>query len=198
MILNNFLISIFLLTGLIIIIALMYVLIVRNVTPSRLPNLDSELYSEETFDADVSIEVLYEARRRFDNEIERRDSLENKLSIIFVLNGAIVALISSNPQSPSIVYFDIAAGLSIVSSGLGLLALRQHEYQRAGVENYFNEYMKDDIDTAIPVLITDFKNAYENNKNINNKRFEIYTWILRLTGLSLLLITFGMINTRVG
>ncbi|WP_147435873.1 hypothetical protein [Haloarcula sp. Atlit-47R] len=190
-------ISLAVVVSLIVLSLLLYRYALTRAQKLDLADIDIELYDDQNVDSSVRREILEEARRRFDDEINRRSTLESKLGIVFALDGAIVALLGSGLQSTSTLFFKLAAAFALVSAGLGLLALRQYEYQRPGSRHYYNEYIQENESTALPAMITDLKNAYENNRNINNKRFQIYLFALLLSGTSLLLISISLVADNI-
>lgn len=89
--------------------------------------------------------TLQEARRQYDNEERRRESVEGKIGIVVTADALIVSLGAALSQTISLVPLITALSPALISAGLGLYTIRSQDYKRPGKEIMdFHDYAEYD------------------------------------------------------
>lgn len=137
--------------------------------------------------------TLEEVRRRYDDEEARRDTVENKISIVVTVDALLISFGTLFNQG----YRPLALGAilipALVSAGLGLYAIRSRDYERPGKEIWdFYDYSEfNDVDAQREQLLLDYVKTTGVNKEKNKYKFKSLDLCTLLTFISitLLLIT---------
>jgi hypothetical protein len=134
--------------------------------------------------------TLKEARRQYDDEEIRRDTVENKIGIVVTVDALLIsfgALFNQGLPSLLLVVILIPA---LVSAGLGLHAIRSRDYERPGKNIWgFYDYSEyDDVGAQREQLLLDYVSATSGNKKKNDPKFGIFNTCIKLTFTSLALI----------
>lgn len=119
--------------------------------------------------------ALEEARRRFDQEKQRRNSLESKASIVIGADALIVALATSFLNVHVFLLLAILI-LAMASAYFSLQVLELQQYARAGKEiDDFVQYAKESPSEATKQLLISYINATERNRRKNSDKVTAFT-----------------------
>lgn len=142
---------------------------------------------------DILPVLVDEIKRKYEDQNLRRETLENKISIIIALNGVIAAFVSAS-QNFTQCQKTILIGTAALSAILGILGLWPKEYDQPDTERHHLEFLDLDEKFALASLLNNYVACVENNQEINDRRFEIFEDCLFFTTISVfLLITFTLI-----
>lgn len=133
--------------------------------------------------------TLEEARRRYDEEGQRNNSLESKTSMLIGINALIISLASAFlEQGPIVTGFIVLPAL--FSTYLGLRILEIRDYGRPGKEiGEFYKYAKFDPPAALKDrLLVSYMETVEENKSKNDEKVDDFTVSYWLTLGSIVLI----------
>jgi len=159
------------------------------IDPSEFPTLDL---------------TLEEARRQYDDEETRRDTVENKIGIVVTVDALLIsfgALFNQGLHPLALVAILLPA---LVSAGLGLHAIRSRDYERPGknIWDFYDYSEYDNADAQREQLLLDYVRTTGKNKEKNDPKFGVFNNCIKLTfaSLVLLLITpvaseFGILDT---
>ena len=161
-------------------------------TASRLSPNDSDTEPETTLDTFPTRELtLEEARRRYDDEERRRESVETKIGTVVTIDALIISLTGIFYQqmnlSPQSLIFVVLP--CMISAGIGLWVLRTRSYGRPGkkIEDY-HEYAGMMYEDQVEKQLLDYEVTTSNNRRLNDKKYKNFDVCVLLTGLSLLFI----------
>jgi hypothetical protein len=134
--------------------------------------------------------TLKEARRQYDDEEIRRDTVENKIGIVVTVDALLIsfgALFNQGLPSLLLVVILIPA---LVSAGLGLHAIRSRNYERPGknIWDFYDYSEYDDVGAQREQLLLDYVSATSGNKKKNDPKFGIFNICIKLTFTSLALL----------
>lgn len=161
-------------------------------TVSRLSPNDSDTEPETASGTFPTRELtLEEARRRYDDEERRRESVESKIGTVVTIDAFIISLTGIFYQqmnlSPQSLMFVVLPGM--ISAAIGLWVLRTRSYGRPGkkIED-FHEYAGMVYEDQVEKQLLDYEVTTSNNRRLNNKKYQNFDICVLLTGLSLLFI----------
>ena len=137
--------------------------------------------------------TLEEARRRFDDEELRRETVESKIGIVVTVDALLIsfgALVSQELHPLALVLVLLPA---LASAGYGLHSIRSRDYDRPGKEiddfhEYGNEY--DDVEAQRERHLLDYEDSVKSNIERNERKFKAYNRCIKLTTASLILLLF--------
>jgi multisubunit Na+/H+ antiporter MnhG subunit len=134
--------------------------------------------------------TLEEARRQYDDEETRRDTVENKIGIVVTVDALLIsfgALFNRGPSSLALVVILLPA---LVSAGLGLHAIRSRDYERPGknIWNFYDYSEYDRSDAQREQLLLDYVRTTGKNKEKNDPKFGVFNICIKLTFASLVLL----------
>lgn len=134
-------------------------------------------------------QTLTEARRRYDNEEQRRDGIENKVGIVLTAN---VLLISLGSYYISKFISALALVPALFSALIGIYVVRPSGYKnplkRAG--KYY-EYASEDPDSLPDTLLLSYMNAISFNAKLNQIKVHLLNVCTALTFVSLILLVLS-------
>lgn len=134
--------------------------------------------------------TLEEARRQYDDEEARRDTVENKIGIVVTVDALLIsfgALFNQGLHPLVLVAVLIPA---LVSAGLGLHAIRSRDYERPGknIWDFYDYSEYDDIGAQREQLLLDYVRTTGMNKEKNDPKFGVFNTCIKLTFTSLVLL----------
>jgi len=142
--------------------------------------------------------ALKEVRESYDIEQSRKSNIEVKIGGIVAVNALLISMITvvNTMEFPTSVIVSLPA---LVSTGLGLLALRSREYAKPGPEpdDIFG-YARLDKSNSQKDFIQNYRQAIKQNYQKNNERMRTLTICFWLTGTAfLLVVSVPVINLSV-
>jgi len=132
--------------------------------------------------------ALKEIRESYDVEQSRKSNIEVKIGGVVAVNALIISIITAvnTVGVPTAVIVSLPA---LVSTGLGLLALRSREYAKPGPEpDEIFGYARRDKPNARKDFIQNYRQAIKHNHRTNNERMRTLTRCLWLTGAAFVLV----------
>ena len=161
-------------------------------TLSRLSPNGSDTEPETDLDNFPTRELtLEEARRRYDDEERRRESVESKIGTVVTIDAFIISLTGLFYQQMNLSqeFFIFVVLPSMISAGIGLWVLRTRSYGRPGkkIED-FHEYAGMAYEDQVEKQLLDYEVTTSNNRRLNNNKYRNFDLCVLLTGLSLLFI----------
>lgn len=133
-------------------------------------------------------EMLHEARRRYDDEENRRANIESKIGILATLDALVISL---NGLFPSLTGWLLMTILlpALLSAALGLIAIRPKPHLRpAGDLGDFYGEARKSPDRQKDELLRDYIESTEKNAIHNDRKFRVFWVCIILTLLSLILV----------
>ena len=145
--------------------------------------------------------TLKEARRQYDDEERRRESVEGKIGIVVTADALIVSLGAALNQTIPVVQLTIALLPALLSAGLGLYTIRSQEYKRPGKEIMnFHDYAEYETTKAQQEkLLLDYEITADDNRDKNDTKYTAFNNCAFLTVASLSLMVLALIvsNTSI-
>lgn len=144
--------------------------------------------------------TLEEARRQYDDEETRRDTVENKIGIVVTVDALLISFGALFNQGINPIILVIVLVPALVSAGLGLHAIRSRDYERPG-KDIWNFYDYSDYDNAgdqREQLLLDYVRTTGKNKEKNDPKFGVFNTCIKLTFVSLLLLLATPIASEFG
>lgn len=145
-----------------------------------------EIEDESEFPSlDVALE---EIRESYDVEQSRKSNIEVKIGGVIAINALLISVIIvvDTMELPTTVIVSLPA---LVSTGLGLLALRSREYAKPGPEpNEIFGYARRDKADLRKDFIQNYRQAIKQNHRRNNERMRTLTTCFWLTGAAFMFI----------
>jgi len=134
-------------------------------------------------------EILTEARRRYDNEEQRRDGIENKVGIVVTAN---VLLISLGSYYITKLISAVALLPALLSALLGIYVVRPSGYKNPlkPAEEYYS-YASEDPDAFHDRLLLSYISAIRFNSHLNQIKVHLLNICTALTFVSLVLIVLS-------
>ena len=134
--------------------------------------------------------TLEEARRRYDDEESRRDTVENKIGIVVTVDALLISFGAIFSQGIHPLALVLIMFHALVSAGLGLHAIRSRSYERPAKDiwNFYDYSDYDGKSDQQEQLLLDYVRAAGKNKEKNDPKFKIFNICISLTFLSLFLI----------
>jgi len=132
--------------------------------------------------------ALGEVRESYDIEQSRKSNIEVKIGGVVAVNALLISVITAvdTVGIPTAVIISLPA---IVSTGLGLLALRSREYAKPGPEpDEIFGYARRDKPNSQKDFIQNYRQAIKQNHLRNNERMGTLTTCFWLTGASFVLV----------
>lgn len=145
-----------------------------------------EIEDESEFPSlDVALE---EIRESYDVEQSRKSNIEVKIGGVIAVNALLISVITAvdTVGFPTTVIVSLPA---LVSTGLGLLALRSREYAKPGPEpDEIFGYARREKPNSRKDFIQNYRQAIKQNHRRNNERMGTLTRCFWLTGATFVLI----------
>jgi len=175
-----------------------------------MPDVDNENPPTSGEDVDLSQLALDEARLRYQEETERRNSVESKIGTILTVDAIIVSVVGLFQNLSWLLVLAMAAALFSVL--LGIYGLRVQDYLTPGkdIEDYL-QYIDDPPEPARRELLksymtsitgneeTDDPELYKKgNRTKNNEKYSLLTWSQYLTAVSLAMVLLHTLFSQVG
>ncbi|WP_126665152.1 hypothetical protein [Haloterrigena salifodinae] len=134
--------------------------------------------------------TLEEARRRYDDEEARRDTVENKIGIVVTVDALLISFGALFNQGLHPLVLVVVLVPALVSAGLGLHAIRSRDYERPGKDiwDFYNYSDYDDVGDQREQLLLDYVRTTGKNKEKNDPKFGVFNICIRLTFTSLALL----------
>lgn len=132
--------------------------------------------------------ALEEIRESYDVEQSRKSNIEVKIGGVVAVNALLISVITAvdTVAFPTAVIVSLPA---LVSTGLGLLALRSREYAKPGPEpDDIFAYARRDKPNSRKDFIQNYRQAIKKNHRRNNERMGTLTTCFWLTGASFVLV----------
>ena len=145
-----------------------------------------EIEDESEFPSlDVALE---EVRESYDVEQSRKSNIEVKIGGVVAVNALLISVITA-VDSVGFLTAVIVSLPALVSTGLGLLALRSREYAKPGPEpdDIFG-YARQDKPNSQKDFIQNYRQAIKQNHQRNNERMGTLTTCFWLTGATFVLV----------
>ena len=156
-------------------------------------------YSPVNPDDFTTLELtLTEARRQYDDEERRRESVESKIGIVVTADALIVSFGAALNQTIPLVSLVLALLPALCSAGYGLYTIRSQEYKRPGKEILnFHDYSKyDSIPKQQEQLLLDYERTADDNREKNDIKYDAFNVCGFLTSLSLFLVLLVIIRAN--
>jgi hypothetical protein len=136
-----------------------------------------------------SIDVaLEEVRESYGVEQSRKSNIEVKIGGLIAVNALLISVISAIGTLGFLTSVIVSLP-ALVSTGLGLLALRSREYAKPGPEpNDIFGYARRDKANSRKDFIQNYRQAIKQSHLRNNERMETLTTCFWLTGASFVLV----------
>lgn len=159
---------------------------------SRLSSNDSDTEPETVSDDFPTRELtLEEARRRYDDEEQRRANVESKIGTVVTIDALIVSLTGifrqqMNLSQQSLVLVVLPA---MVSAAIGLWVLRTRDYGRPGkkIED-FHEYVGMMHEQQVEKQLLDYEKTTSDNRRLTDRKYSNFDLCVLLTAFSLILL----------
>lgn len=145
-----------------------------------------EIEDESEFPSlDVALE---EVRESYDVEQSRKSNIEVKIGGVVAVNALLISVITA-VDSVGFLTAVIVSLPALVSTGLGLLALRSREYAKPGPEpdDIFG-YARQDKPNSQKDFIQNYRQTIKQNHQRNNERMGTLTTCFWLTGATFVLV----------
>lgn len=144
--------------------------------------------------------TLEEARRQYDDEERRRTAVENKIGIVVTVDALLISFGAIFVQDLHPILLILVMAPALISSGLGLWAIRSRDYDRPGKHiRDFHDYSKfKDDDSQREQLLLDYETTTGENKKKNDPKFKYFNWCIFLTFVSLVLVLATPIGQHLG
>lgn len=154
-----------------------------------MPGDDSDGFEIEDASEFPSLDVaLEEVRESYGVEQSRKSNIEVKIGGVVAVNALLISVISA-VGTLGFLTSVIVSLPALVSTGLGLLALRSREYAKPGPEpNDIFGYARRDDANSRKAFIQNYRQAIKQNHIMNNERMETLTTCFWLTGASFVLV----------
>jgi len=166
---------------------------------SRLSPNDSDTEPETVLNDFQTRELtLEEARRRYDDEEQRRTSVESKTGTVVTIDALIISLTGIFRQQMNLTQQSLVLVVlpAMVSAAIGLWVLRTRDYGRPGkkIED-FHEYAEMTHEKQVEKQLLDYEVATSNNRWLTDRKYANFDLCILLTALSLILIlTIPFVN----
>jgi len=134
--------------------------------------------------------TLEEARRQYNDEETRRDTVENKIGTVVTVDALLISFGALfNQGLPSLLLIVILIP-ALVSAGLGLHAIRSRDYERPGknIWDFYDYSEYGDVSAQREQFLLDYVSATGENKKKNDPKFGIFNTCIKLTFTSLALL----------
>lgn len=133
--------------------------------------------------------TLEEARRTYDDEERRRDTVENKIGIVVTVDALLISF-GALFSDLHILALALVLAPALISAGLGLYTIRSRDYKRPGkdIDDFYQYSEYDDIDVQEEQLLLDYSDTILTNKEMNKAKFTRFNYCIALTFLSILLL----------
>lgn len=168
--------------------------------PDREDRTDADTESDEFSldDWDTLELTLEEARRRYDNEEARRDSVESKIGTVVTVDALIISF--GGLFSDLHVFLILVVTFpAVVSAGLGLYGIRSRKYGKPGYDIVdFHEYQDMQETQQREQFLLAYEVTTDDNAVINSKKFSIFNYCIGYTFLSLILAMVAPLLSNLG
>ena len=145
--------------------------------------------------------TLEEARRQYDDEERRRESVEGKIGIVVTADALIVSLGAALSQTISLIPLIAALSPALISAGLGLYTIRSQKYKRPGKDILdFHDYAEfDSVKSQQEKLLLDYERTADDNRVKNDTKYTAFNECGFLTVISLVLTLLALVvsNTSI-
>lgn len=134
--------------------------------------------------------TLEEARRKYDDEEARRETVENKIGIVVTVDALLISFGALFNQGLNPLVLVVVLIPALVSAGFGLHAIRSRDYERPGKDiQDFHDYSEYDSEgDQREKLLLDYEITIESNKEVNDPKFGVFNRCIKLTFASLVLL----------
>ena len=144
--------------------------------------------------------TLEEARRQYDDEETRRDTVENKIGIVVTVDTLLISFSTLFNQGLHPILLIGILLPALFSAGLGLHAIRSRDYERPGknIWDFYDYSEYDGMDSQREQLLLDYVRATGENKKKNDPKFGIFNNCIKLTFASLVLLLITPFAVELG
>jgi len=144
--------------------------------------------------------TLEEARRQYDDEETRRDTVENKIGIVVTVDALLISFGALFNQGLHSILLAVILLPALVSAGLGLHAIRSRDYERPGknIWDFYDYSEYDGVDSQREQLLLDYVRATGENKKKNDPKFGTFNNCIKLTFASLVLLLVTPVVVELG
>jgi len=136
-------------------------------------------------------ETLVEARRRFDNEESRRDSIKQSIGIIVTADALLISLgtlfLDDGSQTQSLV----SLAPALISALIGLFVIKPKYYLNPleEADEYYN-YVRQEPEYLYDTFLISYINSIRYNRSLNNLQISFLHLCTSLTVLTVVLLVF--------
>lgn len=150
--------------------------------------------------------TLEEARRHYDDEERRRDTVESKIGIVVTVDALLIsfAALFNQGSGDGFGIHPLALTLvllpALVSAGYGLYTIRSRDYDRPGKPIMdFHDYSEYENNAAQrEQLLLDYELTTNRNQNTNDKKFTVFNRCILLTILTMALLVAAPVIAHFG
>lgn len=134
--------------------------------------------------------TLDEARRQYDDEEARRDTVENKIGIVVTVDALLISFGALFNQGLHPLVLVVVMVPALVSAGLGLHAIRSRDYERPGknIWDFYDYSDYNDVGDQREQLLLDYVRTTGTNKKKNDPKFGVFNTCITFTFASLVLL----------
>ncbi|WP_137284198.1 hypothetical protein [Halorussus salinisoli] len=157
---------------------------------------DSQAVKPEEFETlDLTLE---EARRRYENEEQRRDAVESKIGTVVTVDALIISFGGLFSDLNSLLVLAVLLP-AILSAGIGLFGIRSQKYGKPGLDiEDFHEYSKMGETEQKEHFLLAYEVATGDNEDLNSTKFKVFNYCVGYTFLSLVLVLLSPLAQQFG
>lgn len=142
--------------------------------------------------------TLEEARRRYDNEEARRDTVEGKIGTVVTVNALIISFGGLFSSLNTILVLSVLFP-AVLSAGMGLYGIRSRIYGKPGYDiEDFHDYAEMDVAEQQEHFLLSYEVTTGKNADLNTRKFSIFNYCIGYTFVSFLLALAAPLLQRFG